>query len=338
MGRGIRKQGAASIFAGGFFRFAVYACVVCAVIYVGKSAYDFGYAIFDQIPVDDEDHGEDVTVVIKDGASVYQIGKILKSKGLIKDAKVFVVQESLSNYKDKLQSGTYILNTSMTTDEMLAVLAREDMTGQPEQDSTDSLDKGNTPFLTQLEKDAKENYVPIIRREMQSFLKVMLQIASPHLILEVGTAVGFSTLLMSEYAPKDCRITTIENYEKRIPIARENFKKAGKEEQITLLEGDAAQILKTLEGSYDFIFMDAAKAQYINFFPDVLRLLKKGGILISDNVLQDGDIIESHFAVERRNRTIYKRMREYLYVLKNHEELETSIIPLGDGVTLSIKK
>ena len=111
-----------------------------AVIYVGKSAYDFGYAIFDQIPVDDEDHGEDVTVVIKDGASVYQIGKILKSKGLIKDAKVFVVQESLSNYKDKLQSGTYILNTSMTTDEMLAVLAREDMTGQPEQDSTDSLD------------------------------------------------------------------------------------------------------------------------------------------------------------------------------------------------------
>ena len=201
-----------------------------------------------------------------------------------------------------------------------------------------SLDKGNTPFLTQLEKDAKENYVPIIRREMQSFLKVMLQIASPHLILEVGNSVGFSTHLMSEYAPKDCRITTIENYEKRIPIARENFKKAGKEEQITLLEGDAAQILKTLEGSYDFIFMDAAKAQYINFFPDVLRLLKKGGILISDNVLQDGDIIESHFAVERRNRTIYKRMREYLYVLKNHEELETSIIPLGDGVTLSIKK
>ena len=84
--------------------------------------------------------------------------------------------------------------------------------------------------------------------------------------------------------------------------------------------------------------MEEAKAQYINFFPDVLRLLKKGGILISDNVLQDGDIIESHFAVERRNRTIYKRMREYLYVLKNHEELETSIIPLGDGVTLSIKK
>lgn len=201
-----------------------------------------------------------------------------------------------------------------------------------------SLDKGNTAFLDELEKEARENRVPIIRREMQSFLTVLLRITSPRLILEVGTAVGFSTLLMSEYAPEDCRITTIENYEKRIPIARENFRKAGKEDRITLLEGDAAQVLKTLEGSYDFIFMDAAKAQYIHFLPDILRLLSNGGILVSDNVLQDGDLIESHFAVERRNRTIYKRMREYLYVLKNHEQLETSILPLGDGVTLSVKK
>ena len=201
-----------------------------------------------------------------------------------------------------------------------------------------SLDKGNTAFLDELEKEARENRVPIRRREMQSFLKVLLRITSPRLILEVGTAVGFSTLLMSEYAPEDCRITTIENYEKRIPIARENFRKAGKEDRITLLEGDAAQVLKTLEGSYDFIFMDAAKAQYIHFLPDILRLLSNGGILVSDNVLQDGDLIESHFAVERRNRTIYKRMREYLYVLKNHEQLETSILPLGDGVTLSVKK
>ena len=201
-----------------------------------------------------------------------------------------------------------------------------------------SLDKGNTAFLDELEKEARENRVPIIRREMQSFLKVLLRITSSRLILEVGTAVGFSTLLMSEYAPEDCRITTIENYEKRIPIARENFRKAGKEDRITLLEGDAAQVLKTLEGSYDFIFMDAAKAQYIHFLPDILRLLSNGGILVSDNVLQDGDLIESHFAVERRNRTIYKRMREYLYVLKNHEQLETSILPLGDGVTLSVKK
>ena len=201
-----------------------------------------------------------------------------------------------------------------------------------------SLDRGNTPFLNELEKKAREDRVPVIRREMQSFLKVLLQIKRPRLILEVGTAVGFSTLLMSEYAPETCRITTIENYEKRIPIARENFRKAGKEDRITLLCGDAARVLTTLESPYDLIFMDAAKAQYIHFLPEVLRLLGPGGILVSDNVLQDGDLIESHFAVERRNRTIYKRMREYLYVLKNHEELETSILPLGDGVTLSIKK
>ena len=201
-----------------------------------------------------------------------------------------------------------------------------------------SLDRGNTPFLNQLEMDALKDQVPVIRRETQSLLKVLLTIKMPSRILEVGTAVGFSALLMSTYAPENCRITTIENYDKRIPIARENFKKAGKEEQITLLEGDAREILKTLEGPFDFIFMDAAKGQYIHFLPDVLRLLSRSGILISDNVLQDGDIIESHFAVERRNRTIYKRMREDLSALKNSDVLETSILPLGDGVALSVKK
>lgn len=201
-----------------------------------------------------------------------------------------------------------------------------------------SLDKGNTPFLNELEQEALNNHVPIIRREMQSFLKVLLQIKAPARILEVGTAVGFSTLLMCTYNPASCEIVTIENYEKRIPIAMENFKKAGREKQITLLQGDAQEILKTLEEPFDFIFMDAAKGQYIHFLPEIMRLLKTGGILVSDNVLQDGDLIESHFAVERRNRTIYKRMREYLYVLKHHKELETSILPLGDGVTVSVKK
>lgn len=201
-----------------------------------------------------------------------------------------------------------------------------------------SLDRGNTDFLNQLEMEALRDHVPIIRRETQSLLKVLLELTAPSRILEVGTAVGFSALLMSTYGPEDCRITTIENYEKRIPIARENFRKAGRESQITLLEGDAQEVLKTLEESYDLIFMDAAKGQYIHFFPEVLRLLEKGGILISDNVLQDGDIIQSHFAVERRNRTIYKRMREYLSVLKNSDELESAILPLGDGVALSVRK
>ena len=201
----------------------------------------------------------------------------------------------------------------------------------------DSLDKGNTPFLDEIEKYAIETEVPIIRKSMQSLLKFLLTLSKPKNVLEVGTAIGFSALLMSEYASGDCHITTIEKYEKRIPIARENFKKAGKEDMITLLEGDAIEILKELDGPYDMIFMDAAKGQYINFMPDILRLLSPGGMLISDNVLQDGDIIESRFAVTRRNRTIHARMREYLYELKHHPQLETVSLPVGDGVTLSIK-
>ncbi len=201
-----------------------------------------------------------------------------------------------------------------------------------------SLDVGNAPYLNELERYAKKTNVPIIRTEMQSLLKFLLAMKEPKEILEVGTAIGFSALLMSEYGPKDCHITTIEKYEKRIPLARDNFKKAGKEETITLLEGDAAEILKSLDGTYDFIFMDAAKGQYINFMPDILRLLKVGGLLISDNVLQDGDIIESRFAVTRRNRTIHARMREYLYELKHHEDLETVILPVGDGVTISVRR
>lgn len=201
-----------------------------------------------------------------------------------------------------------------------------------------SLETENSEILEAVEQEALSTYVPIIRKEMQSFLKVLLMIQKPMCILEVGTAVGFSALLMSEAAPEGCRITTIENYEKRIPIARENFRRAGKEEQITLIEGDAMDVLKTLEGTFDFIFMDAAKGQYINWLPDVMRLMKNGGVLISDNVLQEGDIIESHYLVERRNRTIYKRMREYLYELKHNPSLITSIIPLGDGVTVSVKQ
>lgn len=201
----------------------------------------------------------------------------------------------------------------------------------------DSLDKGNTPFLDKIEKYALETEVPIIRKSTQSFLKFLLAYAKPKHILEVGTAIGFSALLMSEYGPKNCHITTIEKYEKRIPIAKQNFKEAGREEQITLLEGDALEILKELKGEYDMIFMDAAKGQYIHFMPDILRLLSPGGLLISDNVLQDGDVVESRFAVTRRNRTIHARMREYLYELKHHPQLETVILPVGDGVTLSVK-
>ena len=190
-----------------------------------------------------------------------------------------------------------------------------------------SLDAGNTPFLDQIEREALETNVPVIRTQTQGLLRFLLAMRRPMSILEVGCAIGFSALLMSEYAPEGCRITTIEKYEKRIPVAKENFARAGKEDAITLLEGDAADILKELTGPYDFIFMDAAKGQYIHFLPDTLRLLAPGGLLVSDNVLQDGDILESRFAVERRNRTIHSRMRAYLYELTHHEALRAVVLP-----------
>ena len=200
-----------------------------------------------------------------------------------------------------------------------------------------SLDRGNAPFLDELEKKAKEDEVPIIRKDTQALLKFLMDFHRPKNILEVGCAVGFSALLMGHYSAEDTKITTIEKYEKRIPVARENFAKYDRGNKITLLEGDALEILKTLSPGYDFIFMDAAKGQYINFLPDCLRILDKGGLLVSDNVLQDGDVIESRFAVTRRDRTIHARMREYLYELKHNDQLNTVILTVGDGMTLSVK-
>lgn len=200
-----------------------------------------------------------------------------------------------------------------------------------------SMDRGNEPYLDELERDALSNDVPIIRKDTQTLLKFLLKMQKPKNILEVGCAIGFSALLMSEYSEPDCKITTIEKFEKRIPIAKDNFNKFDKGNKITLLEGDATEILKELDPGYDFIFMDAAKGQYINFLPDCTRILNKGGLLISDNVLQDGDVIESRFAVTRRNRTIHARMREYLYELKHNDDYETVILTVGDGMTLSYK-
>ena len=182
-----------------------------------------------------------------------------------------------------------------------------------------SLEVPESAVIEAIEQEALRDRVPIIRKEMQSFLKVLLMIKRPMRILEVGAAVGFSSILMSEYMPEGGHITTIENYDKRIPIARANFKRAGKEEQIDLIEGDALEVMHGLEGPYDLIFVDAAKGQYIHYLPEVMRLLGTDGVLVSDNVLQEGDIIESRFAVERRNRTIHSRMREYLYELKHHD-------------------
>lgn len=201
-----------------------------------------------------------------------------------------------------------------------------------------SLDSGHGRLCDRIAREAREAFVPIIRKETAAFLKTMIASTRPMRILEVGTAVGYSALLMAQVMPEGAHITTIEKYELRIPLARAHFKEAGMEGRITLIEGDAGEVLDGLVGPFDFIFMDAAKGQYIHWLPRILELLEPGGVLFSDNVLQDGNIVESRFAVERRDRTIHSRMREYLYTLKHMEELETSIIPIGDGVALSVRR
>ncbi len=200
-----------------------------------------------------------------------------------------------------------------------------------------SLNREDSLLIQTIEQEAKEQEVPIVRTETKELLKVLILNQKPMRILEVGTAVGFSAIYMCGYMPEHGHMTTIEKYAPRIEEAKRNFIRAKVTDKITLLEGDAGQILKGLSGSFDFIFMDAAKGQYIHFLPEVLRLLTVGGMLVSDNVLQDGDILESRYAVEKRNRTIHSRMREYLYTLKHHDQLETAILPLGDGVALTTK-
>ena len=201
-----------------------------------------------------------------------------------------------------------------------------------------SMEEDLPPLLGEIEREALSDEVPIIRKDMQGFMRFLIKTKKPLRILEVGTATGFSALLMAEYMPAGAKITTIEKYEKRIPVAKKNFERAGKSDAITLLEGDATDILPALTEGYDFIFMDAAKGQYLNFLPEAVRLLTPGGMLLTDNVLQDGDIIESRYGVCRRNRTIHARMREYLYELKHHPLLDTVILTVGDGAAVSVKK
>lgn len=192
--------------------------------------------------------------------------------------------------------------------------------------------------LFSLEQRALADHVPIIRRGTRSFLRWILAERRPGRILEIGTAVGFSALFMAWYAPEPVRIVTVEQDARRIAEARKNFAAAGRQKQITLLEGDAAEILPRLSGPFDMIFMDAAKGQYPFLLPQAKRLMAQGGLLITDNVLQEGDILESRFAVRRRDRTIHKRMREYLYTLAHDEDLVCTVLPVGDGLAVCTVK
>lgn len=204
----------------------------------------------------------------------------------------------------------------------------------------DTLRRNLPEYIIALEKEALRDEVPVIRRSVRDLLRYLLRIHRPERVLEVGTAVGYSALVMKECLPDTSHITTIEKVEMRLVKARENFKTYDSEERIHLIEGDACRILQEMaerRDSYDFIFMDAAKGQYLNFLPYVLSILPPGGILVSDNILHDCDILESRYAVTRRDRTIHTRMREYLYTITHMDELETICLSVGDGVTISTR-
>ena len=205
----------------------------------------------------------------------------------------------------------------------------------------ESIPDGLPEYLTDFEiENIKEN-IPIIRKGSQRIIRFMLEMKKPLNILEVGTATGFSSVFMLEFLNKKAKITTIEKMEERAVKAEKNFNKFDKNKQITLIKGDATDILSELvskDKTYDFIFMDAAKGQYINYLENIKKLLVSGGILITDNMLQEGRLLDSRYTVVRRDRTIHRRMREYVNSLLTDKKFETMLLESGDGMAVSIKK
>ena len=191
--------------------------------------------------------------------------------------------------------------------------------------------------LGEIQEEALEEEIPIVPHETARFLSTLLTIKKPKEILEIGTAVAFSAGLMSRYLQEGGHVTTIDRYEYMLNIAKKNIKRMGLEEKINIIEDDAANVLPKLSGPYDFIFLDAAKAQYIQFLPELLRLMPIGGILVADDVLQGGNIAKSRFSLPRRQRTIHKRMRNFLWDISHLDCLESSIIPIGDGIVMCTK-
>lgn len=196
--------------------------------------------------------------------------------------------------------------------------------------------KDKDGLLKELEEYAKEHNVPIVHKEVSEMLKVLLKIHNPKRILEVGCAIGYSSILFASTLGEDVEIITVERNEKMIEKAKQNIKKAGLEKNITILEGDAEEILKNIEGEFDMIFLDAAKGQYQLFYDMIIDNLRVDGLLVSDNILYQGMVAHDDFVI-RRKKTIVKRMRNYLDYICNCNYLDTSLIPIADGVALSYK-
>jgi len=199
-----------------------------------------------------------------------------------------------------------------------------------------SMIKENTGILKELEEKALKEYIPIISPEVAQLIRLISELSRAESILEIGSAIGYSAILFSGFSEK-MKVTTIEMDEDRALQAQENIRRAGLEKKITLLKGNALLVMDHLTEKFDIIFVDAAKGQYNNFLPKCLSLLKKGGILISDNILYRGAVAETGF-IPRKHRTIIVNMKEYLSRLSEDENLTTSIIPIGDGVAISLKK
>lgn len=200
-----------------------------------------------------------------------------------------------------------------------------------------SLNAEEAPLILELEREAHEHHVPVIRKETRELLRFLLRLQRPKRILEIGTAIGYSAIIMRQALEGELAIDTVERNEGRYKRAVDNIKRAGLSKDITVHFGDAVEILGTLEQTYDFIFMDAAKGQYRNFLELCMDKLSDNGLLVCDNVLQEGSVAQSRYAVTRRDHTVHSRMREYLYAMKHHACLDTVILPLGDGVSISRK-
>jgi len=189
----------------------------------------------------------------------------------------------------------------------------------------------------ELEKFAQEHMVPIVQKETAKFLEFIVSMKKPYKILELGTAIGYSAILMYEASKTNPKITTIERDRKMIELAEKNFEKYGLTDEIKIIEGDCLEVLETLDESYDLIFMDAGKGHYNHFLPHCLRLLAEDGIIVADNVLFRG-MVATDELVKKRKITIVKRMREYLDIVSKDKDLITSVIPMGDGIAVTKRR
>nr|WP_314504839.1 O-methyltransferase [uncultured Peptostreptococcus sp.] len=197
--------------------------------------------------------------------------------------------------------------------------------------------KPSQGLLRDLELYAEENSVPIIHKEVADLLRVILKLKRPKKILELGCAIGYSSLFFADVLDGDVEIVTTERNPIMLERAQDNIKKAGMEDRIKILVGDAEETLKDLEGTFDMIFIDAAKGHYKMFFDMLIGKLNHGGIVISDNILYKGMIASDDYVV-RRKKTIVKRMRTYLDYICDLEGISTSLIPIGDGLAISYKE